>query len=405
MKLLVKLVCAANCLALVAAFSLHAAEPQKIFPVMPWNSVPNDRAVIDKIKDCGFTIAGFVSPETLQTCRKAGIRAIVSDARINKYDWARLDENTARSNALAAIRAVRKNPSLYGYYLRDEPGADMFSGLGAMASLVRQEAPGAWAYINLFPNYANTGQLAAPSYEEYLEKFVSTCHPTQLSYDHYALMDDGSLRGGYWNNLEQMRAVAKKHGLPFWNIVLAVGHFSYREPSAADLRFEVFSSLAYGARGIAFFTYFAPQVGNYRGAAIDQFGHPTLTWGNLQNVNLQIQKLAPTLLELTSDDTYHFGTVPSGCHGPATNSLVTAIGGDIAVGDFTHSDGTRYVMLVNENVSKSIPCAPQFRHPPKRLRFVSPYTGKTGDFEGEQIWLAPGAGVLLELDETAEKGN
>ena len=31
-----------------------------------------------------------------------------------------------------------------------------------------------------------------------------------MSYDHYALMDDGSLRDGYWRNLEQVRAAGKK---------------------------------------------------------------------------------------------------------------------------------------------------------------------------------------------------
>jgi hypothetical protein len=343
-------------------------------------------------------VAGFVSPETLETCRKAGIKAIVSDPRIRDYDWTRFDEKTARSNALRAINATRKNPALYGYYLRDEPNARFFPGLAAMTSLIQQEAHDKWAYINLFPNYANAEQLGAGSYEDYLENFVITCHPTQLSYDHYALMDNGTLGSGYWNNLEQMRAVAKKHNLPFWNIVLAVAHFSFREPTAADLRFEVFSSLAYGARGIAYFTYFAPQVGNYRGAALDQFGHPTPTWSNLQNVNLQIQKLAPTLLKLTSDDTYHFGSIPAGCHGPGANSLVTNIGGEFAVGDFTHTSGARYVMLVNKNLLKSIPCQPQFRHPPKTVKFISPYTGQAGAYQGEQVWLAPGHGVLLELE-------
>jgi hypothetical protein len=376
---------------------LTATETNKFFPVMPWNGIPNDRTVIDKIKDCGFTVAGFVSPAALETCRKAGIKGIVSDARISNYDWSKLDEKTAHTKALPAIKAVLTNPALYGYELQDEPGASSFPGLAVMSSLIQENAPGKWPYINLFPNYANSEQMGCASYEEYLEKFVAVCHPTQLSYDHYALMDNGTLGGAYWQNLEQMRAVAIKHNLPFWNIVLGVAHFSFREPTAADLRFEVYSSLAYGARGIAYFTYFAPQSGNYRAAAIDQFGHATPTWNNLQNVNLQIQKLAPTLLELTSDDTYHFGAMPTGCHGPGANSLVTAITGEFAVGDFTHTDGSRYVMLVNENLSKSTPCQPQFRNPPKTVKLISPYTGQAVAYEGEQIWLAPGSGRLLKL--------
>ena len=162
--------------------------------------------------------------------------------------------------------------------------------------------------------------------------------------------------------------------------------------------FDSSSSLASGARGIVYYSYFAYPVGNYRDAAIDQFGHATPTWDNIQNVNLQIQNLAPTLLQLTSDDVYHFGKVPSGCHGADANSLVTAMDGDFGVGDFTHADGTRYVMIVNENLLTSAPCHPQFRHAPKSVKLISPYTGNAEPLEGEQTWLAPGTGVLLKVE-------
>lgn len=381
----------------LAAHPIDAAPPEQFFPIMPWNNIPNDRAVIGKIKECGFTIAGFVSPETLKTCRKAGIKAIVSDPCINGFDWKSLDANTARQKALPAIVAVRKNPALYGYFLDDEPGASSFPGLAIMTGLVHDAAPETPAFINLFPNYAAPDQMSASTYEKYVDKFASMVRPAQLCYDHYALMDDGSLRDGYWANLMQIRAAARKYNLPFWNIILAIAHFHYRIPTADDLRFEVYSSLACGARGIVYYSYLAYPVGNYRGAAVDQFGHETPTWSNVQNINLQIQKLAPTLLKLTSDEVYHFGKVPSGCHGPDANSLVSGMDGDYAVGDFTHADGTRYVMIVNENVRKSAPCSPQFRHTPKGVNFISPYTGQTEPFEGEQTWLAPGAGVLLKL--------
>ncbi len=380
--------------------SVHAVKEstEKFFPVMPWNYVPNDKQVVQKIKECGFTVAGFAAPATLKTLQAAGLKGIVQDPKIYNYDWTKVDPKVARSNVVAAIKPLAKNPAVYGYYLRDEPPTTFFPGLSSVASVVHELAPDKWAYINLFPNYAENWQLAASSYEEYLEKFVAACHPQQLSYDHYALMDDGSLREGYWRNLEQMRVASKKYNLPFWNIVLSVAHFNYREPSAADLRFEVYSSLASGARGLAYFTYFAPQVGNYRGAPIDQFGNPTPTWGWLQNVNLQIQKLAPTLLDLTSDDVYHFGSIPNGCHGPSTNSLVANMGADFAVGDFTHTNGTRYVMVVNKNVTKSAVGWPEFRKSPKAVKLISPYTGQPIAFEGEQVWVAPGAGALLKLE-------
>ena len=380
-----------------AGVRVEGASSDAFFPIMPWNEVPNDRATIDKIKECGFTIAGFVSPEALKTCRKAGIKGIDYDPRIYQNDWTTLDAQTARQKALLAILAVRKNPSLYGYFLCDEPGAGSFPGLAVMTSLVHEAVPLKPAYINLFPNYAGPGQLGTATYEKYLDEFATTVHPAWLCYDHYALMDDGTLRGGYWANLEEMRAAAQKYNVPFWNIILAIAHFHYRIPTADDFRFQVYSSLACGARGIVYYSYFNYKIGNYRGAAIDQFGHETPTWGNIQNVNLQIQELAPTLLKLTSDAVYHFGKVPSGCEGPGTNNLVSTMDGDFAVGDFTHADGTRYVMIVNENLRTSAPCFPRFRHAPKSVELISPYTGQAEPLEGEQTWLAPGAGVLLRL--------
>jgi hypothetical protein len=228
---------------------------------------------------------------------------------------------------------------------------------------------------------------------------VATCKPGIISYDNYSLMDDGTVRANYWTNLEAVRAASKKHGLEFWNIVLATPHFSYRELSAADFRFQVYTTLAYGGRGISYFTYFTPATGNYRLGPIDQFGNQTPTWYFMQNVNLQVQKLAPTLLQLTSDAVYHFGQAPAGTSGPPTNSLVKSASSEAFMfGEFTHRDRSRYVMVVNKDLAKSRHCSLQFRQSPSRVQHVSAYSGALTAFDGEDLWLAPGAGALLRVE-------
>lgn len=367
------------------------------FPIMPWNWVPNDLAVLKRIHDCGFTVAGFVAPETLDACMQVQLKAIVSDARTSGYDWTKVDAADARTKVESLVAAVGKHPAVFGYYLRDEPGANAFAGLATVASLVRELSPGKWPYINLFPDYANQEQLGTPTYNEHLERFIATCKPDIISYDNYSIMDDGSLRESFWTNIEAIRAASRKHNLQFWNIVLSVAHFSYREASAADLRFQAYTTLAYGGRGLSYFTYFAPPVGGYRNAPVDQFGNETPTWHHLQNVNLQVRKLGPTLLQLTSDDVYHLGKIPAGGHGPTTTNLVTAVPGDnFLVGEFTHRDGARYLMVVNKDFHKSRPCQPQFHNPPKALKHISPYSGALIPYSGEYVWLAPGQGVLLK---------
>ena len=396
------LACIGSALLLTTSSSLPAPAPTdtNFFPIMAWNGAPKDPATFQKMRECGLTIAGFVPPAGLAACRAAGLKAIVSDARTSGYDWANVDEAKARKNVASLVAKVGRNPAVFGYYLRDEPGVGMFPGLAKVAGLIRELSPGKWPYINLFPDYANSDQLGTASYAEYLERFIATCHPTIISYDNYSLMDDGSVRGNYWSNLESVRAACQKHGIEFWNIVLSVAHFSYREVNAADFRFEVYTTLAYGGRGISYFTYFTSPTGNYRMAPIDQFGHQTATWYYMQHVNLQIQKLAPTLLQLRSDAVYHIGQVPSGASGPPTNSLVSGVGGDnFLVGDFTHRDGSRYLMVVNKDLAKSRPCSPQFRKAPRRVQHVSAYSGTLTSFEGEDVWLPPGGGVLLKVEQ------
>lgn len=272
---------------------------------MAWNSPPNDLGVLRRMRECGLTVAGFVPVAGLDHSQEAGLKAIVSDPRVGGYDWLKVDAAVAKAQVAELVQEVKNHPAVLGYYLRDEP--------------------------------------------------------TTLSYDNYSLLEGGQLRDGYFANLESMRKAGVKHKLPFWNIVLAVSHFNYREMSPADARFQAYTSLAYGVRGLAWFTYFTPAIGNYRAGAIDQFGNETPTWAVMQNVNLQIGKLGPTLLKLTSDRVYHFGEVSADCTGPDDKSLVKAIEGPMLVGDFTHQDVARYVMIVNKVCTASHVCASQFR--------------------------------------------
>ena len=275
------------------------------FVILAW-SVAGDADTLRGIRECGFNLAGSLSPADLDAVAAAGLKAIVlagntyvDDSRIN---W---DENAIAEDVDALIERTAQHPATYGFYLRDEPNARMFPAIGRYVAAFQRVAPNTRPLVNLFPNYADPQQLGTETYEEYLERYITTVKPPLVSYDHYALMEDGSLRGGYFANLEVVRSLSLAHNLSFWNIVLSNAHFNYGEPSAGGLRFQAFTTLAYGARGIGYFTYIAPDSGNYRLAPIDQFGHKSPTWDMLRNVNLQIHALAPTMIKLRSVGVFH----------------------------------------------------------------------------------------------------
>jgi hypothetical protein len=204
-----------------------------------------------------------------------------------------------------------------------------------------------------------------------------------------------------------MRALARAHDLPFHNIVLTAAHWHYREVTEADLRLQVFGSLAYGVRGLAYYKFQsrslpilnAPDLGNFRGAPLDQFGEKTALWGAMRRVNRMVAHLAPTLLKLRSDDVYHLGAAPPELnHGATGETLVKSIpGAEAVVGDFTHDDGSRWVLIVNRSLSKSTFCNPEFNVAAKDLEYLSPVTGRLAAYPRPYYALAPGQGVLLHL--------
>ena len=368
------------------------------FAILPWGGTPGSLDVLKEIHECGFNLAGFVSPADIDLVSQADLQCLVLEETVRVGDAeAQLGQAEIDKRVQALVGRVGTHKAVYGYYLRDEPSANAFPGLGRWAAAFKKAAPDALAYINLLPNYASPGQLGVETYEQYLESFVKDAKPEFISYDHYALMDDGSLRGGYFQNLESVRASALKHDLPFWNIVLSNSHFSYADPTPAGFRFQLYTTLAYGGRGISYFTYFSPNTGNYRLAPIDQFGHKTPTWDMLRHVNLQMHRLGPVYLTLKSINVFHHPQVPEGCSGIATSKLLASVtGDDLLIGEFEGPKGQPFVMIVNKDLHKSTAFDLKFKET-GQIQRVSAYTGSTDAWVGEDCWLAAGQGMLLCL--------
>lgn len=367
---------------------------------MAWNTeIPGDLKLLKRARACGLTMAGFGAAGVLTNCHKAGLSMIVQDPLFSGHDWKSFDPAPVRAAIRSRVRQLMRRPGLAGYYLMDEPNAGLFPGLGRMTDVIRAVDPRHWVYINLLPNYASPQQLGTPTYEAYLEAFVKHCRPQALSYDNYFLTRDNPADYAlFWSNLRLVSAAALRHGIPFWNIVSSVGSYSYRVPTDADLRLQAFASLAYGAGGVAYFTYFAPPHGNYRLSPVDQFNHETPTWYHLQNVNLQIQKLAPTLAELAWRRAYHIGQIPAGCLGQDRRSLVRGSpNGPLVVGEFSAKDQTPYILMVNPSLAGSIFCRLELRKGMEVAAIVSAYTGAETPFYDHQAFLAPGQGALLRL--------
>jgi hypothetical protein len=270
--------------------------------------------------------------------------------------------------------------------------------------------PGKLPYVNLFP-YREGQDEWYVNYEDYVRALVNAAHPPFLSFDNYSL-SGGEMGDEFFVNLEIVRKVALDSHIPFWSCVQAVAHFGYMEPSNATFNLQAYSTLAYGGRGIEYFTYFTPQRGNYRLGAIDQFGDKTSTWDALRRINYQIHTLAPVMVRLHSTGVYHYPDVPKRGRPLSDSKLVRwismvkdedqyvkpSVAARFLVGEFEDDSGRPYLMIVNKDLTYSFQFEIDFKREVHRLVRINPYSGREEPTEGEQSWLAPGGGVLLRVE-------
>ena len=304
--------------------------------------------------------------------------------------------------------------AVLGYAIMDEPGTRAFPRLAKAVAAVKKYAPGKLAHINLLPNYAtlgarDTSQLGAATYTEYLERFVTEVKPQFLCYDNYMVeysddLQDAKKASLYYSNLLEVRRVAQKYKLPFWNAICCNQIRKFTTiPSPANLAFQAYTTLAAGGRGIHWFKY---HQATYAYAPIDNSGHKTETWLYLQVVNQQIRTLGPILNRLKSTGIFFTG-VPDTSLPFLPGRIVRRVSRQqapnsklpVMVGEFNDEHGSDYVMLVNLSLERSTNIKVETVKSYQTKQVFSAVDGKLLPLDEQNgHWLAAGHGVLIKLD-------
>lgn len=247
----------------------------------------------------------------LDVAQRHGLRAQLQDGLLSP---ATLDNPVQREKLDALVARVRTHPALYCYFITDEPSASAFPGLGRLVAYLRQRDPAHMAYINLFPTYANNKQLGTQgdtvtAYREHLRQYLEVVKPSLVSYDHYQFAKAGD-NEQYFLNLAMVRQSSLQAGVPFLHIVQACTWTpSMRVPTGDEMRYLVYTSLAYGAQGISYYVYCCP--GHTGGIALPD-GSPTPLYHVLKPLNREFVAIAGQLQPLRSIGAYHAGMTPQG---------------------------------------------------------------------------------------------
>ena len=275
-----------------------------------WAGPPMTDATATQMRDGGFNLV-WCGEKELDVAQRHGLRAQLTDGLLSPTV---LEQPAERAKLDALIGRVRSHPAMYAYFLTDEPNTTNFAGLGRLVAYLRERDPAHLAYINLFPTYANNEQLGTrgetvPAYVEHLRQFVDVVKPALISYDHYQFSVQGD-NDQYFLNLALIRNKALASGLPFLNIVQACTWTpSMRVPTGDEMRFLVYSTLAYGAQGLSYYVY---SCAGHTGGLATAEGQPTPLYHAIAPLNREFAACAAQLQPLRSLGAYHVGMLPPG---------------------------------------------------------------------------------------------
>ena len=258
-----------------------------------------------------------------------------------------------RSEPEKTVNRLKTFSALEGYYLTDEPNALKLDYWSRLAKRIRKADPDRMVYVNLYPNRASRVLLGKLNYSSYLESYLKKFDPEILSFDHYPIRKD-RFSESYYENLEQVAQAARNKGIPFWTCILSTAHGYYPVPTKTHLRFQVYSSLAYGAQGIQYFTYWIiPAKGNdFHDAPVDWKGQTTKVYDLVKQMNREIKDLSPIFLGAQLVSVEHTGEdIPQGTRRfqPGSPVYVLKTKGKGAVVSLLEKGEDRFLVIVNRD--------------------------------------------------------
>lgn len=300
----------------------------KTMPVAVYNALPNMRSgyTYDYLANAESTIKAYSEAGVnalyglYELCTLKGVETALDlcyDRNIaylvNMGDAANLADSSA---GLHNLDRVKYHDAFAGVMASDEPGRTMFENLGKSFTVLDRYidgvADGVLWHANLFPTYASQRQLynrindgdlpeGGYTYEEYLSDFISEVKPKILSYDFYPCRGrEGSLSGGYFENMAIIRKTAAQANIPFWVYIQSCSFGgNTRVPTEGDILWQVNTALCYGAKGIQYFCGVTPSDGggeSFVGCYFDRDGNKTEIYDYAKRANIQIAAIDEVLM-------------------------------------------------------------------------------------------------------------
>ncbi|MHB9032438.1 MAG: hypothetical protein ACYC6L_05265 [Anaerolineae bacterium] len=246
--------------------------------------------------------------QILEWCSQYGVEVILHDPALLIDYSDTLRENFDKSKA-AAADWYRELPNFAGNHLIDEPGTVAYEALGKSVEDYKRAFPGKIPWINLLPMYANVKQLTggawmanieyyetpATSYQQYLDEYIAQVDTDYIAVDIYPCHHKAGIKvtyPGYLRNIEMVADACRASGRAFWVCVQSCSWNLevVRIPDAADVRWQVYTMLSFGASNLIHYVYAGRP--HHWGSPVDIEGHKGPLWEVYRDLAVELAGFA-----------------------------------------------------------------------------------------------------------------
>ncbi len=310
------------------------------------------------------------------------------------------------------------HPAIWGMDLVDEPSSLDFPGIADRFVLTQNLFPNQFPYVNLYPNYASVAentdaqkvnQLGTPSYAEYIDRYCAEVPADYISYDYYCYAA-GIPRA--YENLRIVSEACRRTGRQMWIILQVNSRNPEKWISADNLRFQAFTSMAFGAEVISWACY---TSGWWHNQVLDNQGEKTQQYDKLKTVNAELHLIGTEYMKYRNTSAHMIGfdgtewlSVYNGTSADALDTGVfhgvrEASGKPLIIGQMSarNGDGSTALMIADASDPYGTDSTPRdicFRAEGKFVRALggNGYIPLQQDEDGVyHVSLAPSAGVLI----------
>ncbi len=243
--------------------------------------------------------------DMLDECRVNNMKVIIFDKRTSWHTLASLGVERFTQGVKEAIKDFGSHPATFGFHIGDEPSKNDMDNMILAYKIVKENAHWLSPFVNFLPvweesNFKDVLGCNPNAYKDLLDQIAKEAKLEMMSYDYYgqcAYFEPEVFEKLYFKNLKVFGDVARANHIPLYTSLLSVGHWSLRCPTEDDFRWQIATSVAFGATGLFwFFVYERTYDSSYRVPPIDLFWERTETfeWLSRQNRTF-MQFIAPKL--------------------------------------------------------------------------------------------------------------